>query len=99
MFMLVRILSYCTSETASAPTFSITGNVAGPQGGMTYVVTMFDPDAPTPSDSYQSPILHFLGPNYVPNIESATQADLAEGSRPFSPYIQPAPSAGSGPHR
>lgn len=86
------------NQTAIPPTFSIAGRRADPS--QAYVVTMFDLDAPDPQDPSLSPIRHFLGSDfYAFTPKEYDYAILANTSEAMSFYVQPAPTAGSAPHR
>lgn len=88
----------CSTETAIQPTFSFAGQRANQN--QPYVVTMFDLDAPNPQDPSLSPIRHFLGSDfYAFTPREYDYALLANTSEAMSFYVQPAPTAGSAPHR
>ncbi|KAF5318427.1 hypothetical protein D9619_010797 [Psilocybe cf. subviscida] len=60
-----------------------------------YVIVMFDPDAPTPQMPNVSQALHFIGGNFT--IDSS--GTLLNSSAALVEYLSPAPPEGSDPHR
>ncbi|KAJ6583028.1 PEBP-like protein [Mycena vulgaris] len=78
------------NATAGPPVFRVAGNVGrGP-----FVVAIVDPDAPTPQSPTFGQIRHFLGGDFVNH-----GGRLVNGTPAVSDYLQPAPPAGSDPHR
>lgn len=61
-----------------------------------FVVTIVDPDAPTPQNRSISQFLHFLGGDF---IADPTTGLLANSSPNLMEFMGPAPPAGSDPHR
>ena len=81
-----------STATAGPPTFTIRGEgSAGP-----FVVAVVDPDAPTPQSPTVAQIRHFLGGSFVPNPSTFV---LSNSTPAISEWLQPAPPAGSDPHR
>lgn len=81
-----------STETAHPPTFTIRGE--GNPGP--FVVVAVDPDAPTPQSPTLAQIRHFLGGSFVPNASTFV---LSNSTAAVSEWLQPAPPAGSDPHR
>ncbi|KAA8897514.1 phosphatidylethanolamine-binding protein [Sphaerosporella brunnea] len=83
------------SETKSSPTFAL-GKNSVTCAESKYIIIALDPDAP----SWASPVLHFMNTNF-------SAAELEEGSKNLTstnknataPWLDPAPPAGTGPHR
>jgi phosphatidylethanolamine-binding protein len=98
--------SYCTEDvhprlppfyiiaTAGPPAYNIRGAGKGP-----FVVIAVDPDAPTPQAPTVSQIRHFVGGNFYETGPSAVCRSLTNSTPAVSEWIQPAPPAGSSPHR
>ncbi|KAF9015824.1 hypothetical protein BDZ89DRAFT_1076115 [Hymenopellis radicata] len=60
-----------------------------------FVVAAVDPDAPSPQNTSLASVRHFLGGNFTP----LDDAFLANSTSAVSEWVQPAPPAGSDPHR
>lgn len=91
-------------ETALAPTFGIRpfGSTLDPGVGP-FVVSMVDLDAPIPQDPSLAEIRHFLGGDFMLTGCGTGSSDgvalFSNTSAAISDYVQPAPPAGSDPHR
>lgn len=85
-----------SSATGTTPTFSLSGNHLG-EGP--FVVTSVDPDAPTPQDPFLASVRHFLGGNFTPEEKDCDDVRLVNSTSAVSEWLQPAPPAGSDPHR
>ncbi|KAF9000247.1 PEBP-like protein [Cyathus striatus] len=82
------------TAVAIPPIFNVVGaKTTGP-----YVAVMVDPDAPTPQDPSVSQVRHFLASNFY-GVEFPSGQLLVNFTAPPSPWFQPAPPAGSDPHR
>lgn len=87
-------------ETAIPPMYAIGGLGDLCDEESTFVITMFDPDAPSPLNPSAAPLRHFVGSDFIPiTPREYDLALIANTSHAMSPYIQPAPTAGSPPHR
>jgi len=87
------------NQTAIPPTYSIQNSTSS-RAGSPFVLAMVDLDAPTPQQPTLSQVRHFLGGNFTlgqPNAQGLAQ--LMNSSAAISEYLQPAPTAGSDPHR
>ncbi|KAF9009126.1 PEBP-like protein [Hymenopellis radicata] len=80
------------NSTGTTPTFSLSG---GHFGEGPFVVAAVDPDAPSPQNTSLASVRHFLGGNFTP----LDDAFLANSTSAVSEWVQPAPPAGSDPHR
>lgn len=100
----MTILTRTSVETAIAPTFGIrsSGNTADPGIGP-FVVAMIDLDAPTPQNTTYAELRHFLGGDLIlkdcDDRTTSGVASLSNMSVAITDYVQPAPPAGSDPHR
>ncbi|KAF7346567.1 hypothetical protein MSAN_01884800 [Mycena sanguinolenta] len=78
------------NDTAGPPTF----HAVGPDLGRGPFVATVDPDAPTPQAPTSAQIRHFLGGNFFNH-----NGLLVNTTPAISEFRQPAPPAGSDPHR
>lgn len=88
------------TETAIPPVFGIQRSKWADTPCDTFVVAMIDLDAPTPQNPNVSEIRHFLGDNFTlqpPDCKGLSL--LSNSTRALSEFLQPAPPAGSDPHR
>ena len=96
--MVAMNLGGVFTETAIPPQFAIVGGHECNEKSL--VVTMFDPDAPEPSNRSLSQIRHFVGGDFFAFTPSNFDyQQLANTTPALSEYVQPAPPAGSAPHR
>ncbi|KAK7470423.1 hypothetical protein VKT23_001849 [Stygiomarasmius scandens] len=82
-------------QTAQEPQFFFLANVTIPPG-ITYVLSIVDPDAPTPQNTSISQFRHFLGGGFT--VDNTTGL-LTNNTAALSDFMPPAPPTGSDPHR
>ncbi|KAF5358966.1 hypothetical protein D9758_004785 [Tetrapyrgos nigripes] len=82
-------------QTAQEPQFFFLANQTIP-AGIQYVLSIVDPDAPTPQNTSISQFRHMLGGGFV--IDNATGM-LTNNTPALSDFVPPTPPQGSDPHR
>ncbi|KAF8913753.1 phosphatidylethanolamine-binding protein [Gymnopilus junonius] len=85
-----------TEQTSVQPDIFLIPSGINLTGNTSFVVTIVDPDAPTPQNHSISQFLHFLGGDFTPDPTSGL---LSNSSPNLMEFIGPAPPAGSDPHR
>ncbi|THU92230.1 PEBP-like protein [Dendrothele bispora CBS 962.96] len=87
------------NQTALMPTFWLTYNDPSLLN-QTFIVTMVDPDAPTPQNRSLAQVRHLVLADVRINGSGSEGVALLTNSTPaLSEYIPPGPPAGSDPHR
>lgn len=87
------------TETVGPPNFAVDKDFEI-NLGQRFVVVGIDPDAPSRQNQSLGPVRQFLGSDYVFKSNVITGDRLLKNlSGPITPWIQPSPPAGSGPHR
>jgi len=87
------------SDTATMPNFAILANNTAIIG-KPYLITIVDPDAPSPPNRSEAQFLHFIGPDYISNaLTNGTVFVLLNTSAAIEEFVPPTPPAGSIAHR
>jgi phosphatidylethanolamine-binding protein (PEBP) family uncharacterized protein len=85
----------CHPATAGPPTFRAV-HADGTRNCGPFVISVVDPDAPTPQMPTAAQIRHFLGGDF--HLDEK-MGKLTNSTSAISEYLQPTPPAGSDPHR
>jgi len=87
------------ADTATMPNFAILSNNTQIIG-KPYLITIVDPDAPSPPNRSEAQFLHFIGPDYVSNsLSNGTIFLLSNTSAAIEEFFPPTPPTGSLAHR
>jgi phosphatidylethanolamine-binding protein len=89
------------SETSSQPKFFLSPNSTNLpiRKTETFVITIVDPDAPTPQDPSASQYLHYIGSGFTVASKSTTSPQLVSSKDALVEFAPPSPPSGSDPHR